>query len=53
MYFFHVILLKISSFQMRLHVWRADRQGNCGATGVHIGESAAGSIRNFTLQKEQ
>jgi len=43
----------IPTTQMRLHVRRADRQGDGGTVGVYAGESAAGSIRNIALQEEQ
>jgi len=48
-----ILFYCIPSSQMRLHVRRADRQGDGGTAGVYAGESATGSIRNITLQEEQ
>jgi len=47
------IHVSLAILQMRLHVWRADRQGDGGTAGVHAGEPAAGSVRDFALQEEQ
>lgn len=38
--------------QMRLHVWRADRQGDGISAGVHVREPTAGPIRDTVVQEE-